>query len=209
MGQQRVKQEELIKDLREQLTQAEADLTKLTAEEEEAKQAHLRVKQQLSTKDDALYLSAQDIEQPAAALTLNLSNAMKDATSKGCQVQESDVATFIKAQLQAMAKVVPELAQQEKETQQQPPPPPPQPVQEAARATQDNATQPAREEQLQQMGRRPPSKPAATQLDSPTQPDRQRRNAAAHPTGTVPQKTPVRAEGRRAPHLQPADAPLR
>ena len=106
--QQKAKQEDLIKDLREQLTQAEADLTKIIAEENEANQAHLWVKQQLSSRDDALYLPPSAIDTAAAALTMtsiNLSNAMKEATNKGCAIQEADVAQLTRAQLQAMAKV--------------------------------------------------------------------------------------------------------
>ena len=102
---QRTKQEETIANLRTQLKEAEQALAEACKEEEAAKQEHVRVKQQLTQKDDALYLCASDIEQAAAALTVNLSNAMKDATAKGCQVQEGDVASFIKSQLQAMAKV--------------------------------------------------------------------------------------------------------
>ena len=171
---QRTKQEETIADLKAQLEAADKELAKLFQEEEEAKQEHARVKKQLSHKDDALYLRSQDIEQAAAALTINLSNAMKDATSKGCQVQEADVATFIKAQLQAMAKITPEITQQEKENSQQQPPPPPLAV--PGRASHERATQPALDDQLQRMGRRPPAKPAATQVDTPTQeePGRQR-----------------------------------
>ena len=52
-----------------------------------------------------IYLPPAAIDTAAAALTLNLSNAMEEATSKGCTVQEADVARFTRAQLQAMAKV--------------------------------------------------------------------------------------------------------
>ena len=55
LGKQKTKQEELIKDLQDQLTKAQTELAKIQVEEEEAKQAHMRVKQQLSSRDDALY----------------------------------------------------------------------------------------------------------------------------------------------------------
>ena len=83
------------------------------------------------------------------------------------------MANFIKAQLQAMAKLAPELAQPEKENLQQAPPPPhlPTPVD---RTMQEDPTQPAQEDQLQQMGRKPLGRAAATQVDSPSQPERAR-----------------------------------
>ena len=55
LGAQRAKQEELIADLRLQLETAEKDLKKICQEEEEAKQAHAKVKQQLSCSDNALF----------------------------------------------------------------------------------------------------------------------------------------------------------
>ena len=175
---QKIKQEETIANLRTQLKEAEQALAELCKEEEAAKQEHARVKQQLTQKDDAHYLCASDIEQAAAALTINLSNAMKDATAKGCQVQEGDVAAFIKSQLQSMAKVskdVMETTQRETASPQAVPPTPPLPPPAGgSKATQEHATQPAHDDQLQQMGRRPPPKHAPTQVDTPTQQERGR-----------------------------------
>ena len=56
---------------------------------------------------------------------MNLSNAIKEATSKGCSVQEAGVAHFLRAQLMAMAKTELEVpaAPQTQQVQQPPPPP--------------------------------------------------------------------------------------